>query len=498
MKKLIITLAIGLIALTGLLANHFEPAWMFEYPQNPYLAMNFFVYAAQVYGTDLGAGDEIGIFDGDTCVGAVLLTQPIADYQYACVPINVSMDGGGVPGSAIPGHPITFKVWVAATDIEYSYPEMSVFFDDYPVIQTEFETQGTCFVNMLSYMAPTAVVTSPVTIPPGPSGTYVYDIPGAGLTIEQLFINAGGGGDLVSYAFNTPSTDIQFSGTPPVNYSPYGWVIDASDVNYYATTEYPAIVSFDIAGLSGVLDPGTVVLYQRDIHGTGAYTPVTAYWDGTYLIAEVTSFGDFILGGGTDNPLPVELSSFNAVMTAEHYVNLIWVSETETQMLGYNVLRAETNLPADGIFVNAGVIPATNTSTTQTYSFLDEDVDINHTYYYWLQSVDLNGMSNLHGPVSVTITSGEVPDIPEIVLNNDVFIYPNPMGRTGKIKVHIKEGDSGQVTIYNSKGQMVKSIYAEPGSHTYTWDGDGCASGIYFYKLITNKDKLTKKLIIMK
>ena len=498
MKKQIITLAIGLIALTGLFAQHFVPAWHVTPPpngQNPYNAMNFYIHAAQVFGVDLEAGDEIGIFDGDTCVGAVALTQPIADYQYELVDIKVSM-GGGVPGSAADGNFIIFKIWKASTSTEYSYPEMSVFFTN-PLIY-EFLQLGTCEVTMLSYQTPTAVVSESVTPPTGPGGGYVYDIPGAGLTLDQIWINADGGGEIRSYSFNTPSTDIHFDGAPPINYSPYGWVIDASDISYNATTEFPAIVSFDIAGLPGVLDPSTVTLYQRDIHGTGAYTQITAYWDGEYLVAEVTSFGDFILGGGTDNPLPVELSSFNAVMTAEHYVNLTWVSETETLMQGYNVLRSETNLPADGIFVNANIIPATNTSTTQTYNFIDEDVEVSHTYFYWLESVDLNGMSNLHGPVSVTITSGEVPDIPEIVLNNDVFIYPNPMGRTGKIKVHVKEGDAGTVTIYNSKGQLVKSINAEPGSHTYTWDGDGCASGIYFYKLITNKDKLTKKLIIMK
>ena len=127
MKKLIITMAIGLIALTGLLANHFEPAWMFEFPQNPYLAMNFFVYEAHIQGALLNAGDE--------------------------KIINVSMDGGGVPGSAIPGHFITFKIWESTSNMEYSYPEMSVFFDDYPAVQTTFETQGTAAISITAVMA---------------------------------------------------------------------------------------------------------------------------------------------------------------------------------------------------------------------------------------------------------------------------------------------------------------------------------------------------------
>jgi len=498
MKKLIITLAIGLIALS-MFANHFEPAWMFEFPQNPYLAMNIFVYGGQVFGVDLGAGDEIGIFDGDTCVGAALLTQPIADYEYGCVPINVSMVGGGVPGSATPGNFIYFRIWKSSKGVEYAYPEMSVQFENFPAYQTEFEIQGTCFVTMLSYMTPTGEVTQVVTPPAGPAGGNVtVDLSAAGVIIHEIYVLAGGGGNVTGYSFNTPSLDISFTGTPPLNSSPYGWVIDISDINTADLETYPATVYFDIADLPGVLNPGTVTLYKRDIHGTGPFNLVSATWDGDYLVATVTSFSEFILGGGTDNPLPIELSSFNAILTSEYFVNLVWVTETETQMNGFNVYRSETANVTNALLMTPVIIPATNTSTTQTYTFLDEDVVSTHTYYYWLESVDLNGSTNLHGPVSITITGGGIPDIPEIVLNNDIFVYPNPMGRSGKIKVYVKDNDYGKVSIYNSKGQLVKTLEAGPGSHTYTWDSSGVASGIYFYKLITNKDKIAKKLIIVK
>jgi hypothetical protein len=52
----------------ALVANHFFPAYL-EESDNPYMAMNVNVTSALLDGFDLETGDEIGIFDGDVCVG---------------------------------------------------------------------------------------------------------------------------------------------------------------------------------------------------------------------------------------------------------------------------------------------------------------------------------------------------------------------------------------------------------------------------------------------
>jgi hypothetical protein len=293
-KRIAVTF-IGLILLTGFVyANHFTPAW---WGQNPYLAMNFFVSAAEINGINLAAGDEIGIFDRGTLVGAAMLTGPISSYPYQSVPINVSMTGGDVPGSAVPGQFVTLKVWKADTLTEYSYPEMSVWFDD--ASQAIFETQGDSFIHLISWSAPTGTTSQILTPPPGPGGGYVNNtnFAQAGVKIDQIWINAGGGGTVTAYSFNTPTLDCTFTATPP-NYNPnLGWFIDTQNISYYATAQYPVTVSFHIAGLPGVENPGGAVLYRRSIHGTGPFTEVPAVYDPTtgYLTAQVTALGEFIL-----------------------------------------------------------------------------------------------------------------------------------------------------------------------------------------------------------
>lgn len=199
---------------------------------------------------------------------------------------------------------------------------------------------------------------------------------------------------------------------------------------------------------------------------------------------------------------PVELSSFTAMLTAQNFVNLTWVSQSETAMLGYRVYRSESDAQADAIMITPTMIGATNTTTTQTYSLNDVEVEIGHTYYYWLESVDL-GSSQFHGPVSV-IVEGEVPPVlPEI--SSMKSAYPNPFNANSNtnIEVAVKAGETGSVTIYNILGQVVRTFEVAEGTHNIQWNGlnskgSTCGSGIYFYKLSTPSVNQTKKMVIVK
>lgn len=210
-------------------------------------------------------------------------------------------------------------------------------------------------------------------------------------------------------------------------------------------------------------------------------------------------------GNGGDPTLPVELSYFAATLTAQNYVKLTWISQSETGLLGYRVYRSDTSEQADAVNITPSLIEATNTSTTQTYNHTDEEVVIGNTYYYWLESVDM-GHSDFHGPVNVLVT-GETPPIPpeytEITSMRDA--YPNPfgIGESTCIDAYLKAGEKGQVTIYNVLGQTVKSYSISEGRHLLTWDGKDskglyCGSGIYFYKLSTPSLNQTKKMVIIK
>ena len=209
-----------------------------------------------------------------------------------------------------------------------------------------------------------------------------------------------------------------------------------------------------------------------------------------------------IVLGPVDPTLPVELSSFTAVLTAQNFVKLTWVSQSETEMLGYRVYRSESGDQANAVMITPSMIGATNTSTTQTYSITDNEVAIGSTYWYWLESVDY-ASSHFHGPVSIIVEGNVPPVLPEVTSLRNA--YPNPfrMNSATNIEVAVKAGETGTVTIYNILGQAVKTFTVREGFHKINWNGrdakgNVCGSGIYFYKLSTPSINQTKKMVIVK
>jgi Secretion system C-terminal sorting domain len=95
-------------------AVHFTNIWT----GNPYLAMNVYVTSAILDEMDLEAGDEIGVFDGDNCVGSVLLDGPIQSGEYLSIiastddPTTTEVDG------FIEGNTITYRLWDSSNSNE--------------------------------------------------------------------------------------------------------------------------------------------------------------------------------------------------------------------------------------------------------------------------------------------------------------------------------------------------------------------------------------------
>ncbi|MDD2683239.1 MAG: T9SS type A sorting domain-containing protein, partial [Candidatus Cloacimonetes bacterium] len=229
--------------------------------------------------------------------------------------------------------------------------------------------------------------------------------------------------------------------------------------------------------------------------------PLTTYTVIVDLGAKDGTF-EYKAGSGEDPTLPVELSVFNATLTAQNFVKLSWTSESETNMLGYRVYRAESEVQAEAILITPIMIQATNTSTTQNYSIEDREVNIGTTYYYWLEAVDYSH-SSFFGHRSVEVLGEITPELPvQSVMSN---AYPNPFRASSNttIEVKVRADETGTVTIYNVLGQAVKTYTVSEGNHKLTWNGRDsrgnlCGSGIYFARMSTPSMNQTKKMVIVK
>ncbi|HPN40910.1 MAG TPA: choice-of-anchor J domain-containing protein, partial [Candidatus Cloacimonadota bacterium] len=84
--------------------------------------------------------------------------------------------------------------------------------------------------------------------------------------------------------------------------------------------------------------------------------------------------------------------------------------------------------------------------------------------------------------------------------------YPNPFNPETTIRFSVKEATPVTIEIYNTKGQLVKTLIneaKEAGNHSVVWNGKdnsgrSVSSGVYFYKMNAGKYSSTKKMIMMK
>jgi photosystem II stability/assembly factor-like uncharacterized protein len=77
-------------------------------------------------------------------------------------------------------------------------------------------------------------------------------------------------------------------------------------------------------------------------------------------------------------------------------------------------------------------------------------------------------------------------------LENVISIFPNPT--TGKLTINGK--GIRQISILNIQGQLVKQISVYKNQDNINLDISKNASGVYFIKLVTDKDIITKKIIM--
>ncbi len=122
------------------------------------------------------------------------------------------------------------------------------------------------------------------------------------------------------------------------------------------------------------------------------------------------SFQDKYDFGFYEKPTNVVLLSFTAAWEANQYVKVDWVTAAELDNLGFNLYRAES-YGGPRTQLNAQLIPSTvppGSGQGDEYTWLDETAVTGQNYYYWLESVDVYGLTEIFGPAS----TGGSQDLP--------------------------------------------------------------------------------------
>jgi hypothetical protein len=340
------------------------------------------------------------------------------------------------------------------------------------------------------------------------------------LGVARFFPIAGAGNYRpVSVSGNSTSGAVvgvrMINSTPPG--SPGAGLNNISSVRYYQLTRSGVIasprvtLSFNttsndegVTNPSGLRVASTIdnpptgsSIWQAGTSPSATITTFPAGFASSDIASVATNSPVFVVLASTttDNPLPVELTSF-IVRPIDDGVSLKWETASETDNAGFILERATVK---DGDYTeiasyrdNESLRGLGTSPTGKTYEYIDKSrLVAGATYFYKLKDVDLQGRITEH-------------EIKEIKMPNEYALsqnYPNPFNPTTTIEFSLNKSGMTRLEIYNVLGQKVATVVngeLAAGSYRYQVNASNLASGVYFYRLQSRDFVATKKMMLVK
>ncbi len=194
-----------------------------------------------------------------------------------------------------------------------------------------------------------------------------------------------------------------------------------------------------------------------------------------------------------DSPLPVELASFTFSVNLNS-VKLNWTTSLEQNNSGFEIQRSDNDAAVPEAWKKSGFVNgAGNSSSQNNYTYEDKNLS-SGKYKYRLKQIDFNGGYEYFMLTGEAVIG--VPSSTELQQN-----YPNPFNPVTNISYRLSESGFITLKVFDNSGREVKTLvneYREAGYYKSVFDGNGLASGIYFYKLTADNFNQTKKLSFVK
>lgn len=218
-----------------------------------------------------------------------------------------------------------------------------------------------------------------------------------------------------------------------------------------------------------------------NLQSAGASAGTNPY---TRTVTGVSDFSPFGLGG-EGSPLPIKLTSFEAVAEGDK-VKISWSTSSEVNNDFFTVERSKAGRDFEEVVIINGV---GNSKATQMYSAFDKKPYHDFSYYR-LKQTDIDGHYS-YSKVRVV----------QYFNASDVKIYPNPVnGDIFYQSMNSIEDQEVTITLYNIFGEAVYSkTFLKEGQNTIRIRlPDQLKPGAYFIVGSGNNELFRKRLIITK
>ena len=264
-------------------------------------------------------------------------------------------------------------------------------------------------------------------------------------------------------------------GIPPQNTNISGNLTRVSSVEYWHLTPSSGTPQINMAlywnngDSSGITNPQTLLIAHQKSNGQWEDIPYIsgsgAAAAGSIKGGPVSTYSLYSLGttSNIDNPLPIELLSFDAQAKDNYTVDLSWITASEQNNDFFTVERSQFGKQWEEVGIVKG---AGNSNQILRYALTDTKPYMGISYYR-LKQTDYNGSFSYSEIRSVNFKS-QTPDI---------TLYPNPTTDFVFIK---NISHKMQYTLSNMMGEIVSKGYFEADTKLYL---EQLPSGVYNLRL---------------
>lgn len=263
------------------------------------------------------------------------------------------------------------------------------------------------------------------------------------------------------------------------------WILDRTG----GSSNVNVTLSWDVTSC-GVTNLADLVVARWDAgqamwkdQGNGGTTGNTS--QGTIVSAgTVNNFSPFTLASTTaQNPLPIELVSFNCSALNKSSNKLTWVTASETNNEYFVVEYSENGID---FFPKEKIKAVGNSFITTNYSYVDNN-PISEIVYYRLKQVDFDGKFSYSSICSVANKT-----------DGSLSFYPNPVRTSLTIDYEFTEKPkTNLITVTDVTGKLVSVPFSFSDSKV-SLDCSDLSEGIYFLKVLIGGKQVVNKFTVQK
>ncbi len=395
--------------------------------------------------------------------------------------------------------------------------------------------------NSLVYVADRNVGIKVYTANASHSVSLLYTIQYAGAQGFTIYNNriyiASMNGSIGIYWLRGTETEPQFLGSIATN----GMVrrLLVRDNILYAANQSSGVTIWDVTNAASATELGH---WSNPTHTVSSYAALACdlqFYDKYLFVADC--WGGIVVLDITNPRIPREVLRYEQSSAVEIRIrgNYLFVADYN---LGFTIFRITedggTPPPAfQVLYPNGGEVLRTNTLDTirweshSPYAWVSILINYNYPIDQW-QVVAYQASNNGCYPwvvtgydadnVRIKVCAEIEPESFDISDNNFSMIenvessisdrvlpissrisyaYPNPFNATTTISFSLPKSSNTHLDIFDSRGQLIETLLSRPlqaGEHRVQWNAEGNASGTYFYRLTSENQSISRRIILVK